>query len=49
MGYKFKTDDPDLAQGLRRVAAEQLDGALDALEGRGDPDVHEAVHDARKR
>ncbi|WP_188129584.1 CHAD domain-containing protein [Roseivivax sediminis] len=48
MSYTLKASEPDLAQGLRRVAADQLDRALASLGAEG-ADPHEAVHDARKR
>lgn len=50
MSYSFKSSDADVAAGLRRIAGEQLDTALAALEiGRGtDDDMHERIHTARK-
>ena len=47
MGYKLKRSDEDVSEGLRRIACDQLDRALAALDGTGDK--AEAVHDARKR
>lgn len=37
-----------MASGIRRIAGEELDSAIDQLQGRGDPDVDKAVHDVRK-
>jgi CHAD domain-containing protein len=39
--------DETLSAGVRRVALEQLDGAIESLRGSGDR--NEAIHDARKR
>ncbi|SLN20744.1 CHAD domain protein [Roseivivax jejudonensis] len=47
MAYTLKSTEPDLAQGMRRVAIEQLDRALSALDSPGE-DPHESVHEARK-
>lgn len=47
MPYRFKSSDPSLSAGMRRIAAEQLDRGLAALEGA--EDIHESLHDARKR
>lgn len=47
MAYSLKSSDRTLGRGVRRIAADQLDRAIARLE---DPDdLHEAVHDARKR
>ena len=48
MAYKLKGGE-GFASGLRRIAAEEIDAAIAQLQGRGDPDVDKAVHDARKR
>jgi CHAD domain-containing protein len=48
MAYRLKQNE-GMAGGIRRIVAEQLEGAIDQLEGRGDSDRDEAVHDARKR
>ncbi|MHA6347478.1 CHAD domain-containing protein [Roseivivax sp. CAU 1761] len=48
MAYRLRTSDKHLGKGFRRVALKQLDQALAALET-GSGDVHEDVHDARKR
>lgn len=48
MSYSFKSSDPSVEAGLRRIALDQLDRALASLDDR-DGDLHERVHDARKR
>jgi CHAD domain-containing protein len=48
MGYKLKHGE-GIASGVARVMDEQLKGAIAQLEGRGDSDLDEAVHDTRKR
>ncbi|MEJ2522647.1 MAG: CHAD domain-containing protein [Gammaproteobacteria bacterium] len=45
MGYGLKSNE-QIAEGLQRIAAEQVEGAVGELEDGGDP--HEAVHEARK-
>lgn len=45
MSYKFETTE-SIQKNLRSVATEELDGCLQALETM---DIHEAVHDIRKR
>jgi CHAD domain-containing protein len=47
MGYRIRTGEP-VAEATRRIACEQLDKAVDELADR-DMDVHERVHQARKR
>lgn len=46
MSFELARDET-LSAGARRVALEQLDGALESLRGSGDR--NEAIHDARKR
>src|SRR4051812_31954257 len=47
---KFRLHDrEDVADGLRRIARGQIDGAVEGLRDRDETDVGEAVHDARKR
>jgi CHAD domain-containing protein len=47
---KFRLhDDEGVADGLRRIARGQIDGAVEGLRDRDGTDVGEAVHDARKR
>ena len=48
MAYRLKRGDPSVGDGVRRIAREQIDGALAALDAAAD-DPAEAVHDARKR
>lgn len=48
MAYRLKRDEA-LPAGLRRVVAEQLEGAVAALRGESDLPREQAVHDARKR
>lgn len=47
MSYRLETAEP-FTPGLKRIATEQIDKALDQLQD-PDPDRDEAVHDARKR
>jgi CHAD domain-containing protein len=47
MGYRFRHDDESVEAGFRRIAMEQLDKALKALDAEGA--LHEGIHDARKR
>jgi CHAD domain-containing protein len=47
MAYRFERDDHDVIDGLRRIALEQIDGAIASVDGDGDPDPR--VHDIRKR
>jgi CHAD domain-containing protein len=47
MGYRFRHDDESVEAGFRRIAGEQLERALMALDDDGA--LHEGVHDARKR
>jgi len=47
MAYKLEHSE-GLASGIRRIVAEELDGAIAQLEGRGEPDPDKAVHEARK-
>jgi CHAD domain-containing protein len=46
VAYRFQRGEP-VPQAIRRVASEQLEGAIDSLRSRGKRD--EAIHDARKR
>ena len=48
MAYRLKHGDPGVGDGVRRIAREQIDGALSALDAAAD-DPAEAIHDARKR
>jgi CHAD domain-containing protein len=45
MAFRLKREEP-LAKGVRRIAREQIDKALEELEG---PDLETAIHVARKR
>lgn len=47
MSYRFEMDEP-VVVGLRRIALEQIDKALDEME-QSDDAPHKAVHQARKR
>jgi len=47
MAYKLEHSE-GLASGIRRIVAEELDGAIAQLEGRGEQDPDKAVHEARK-
>jgi hypothetical protein len=38
-----------MAAGLRRIALEEVDRAIEQVAGRGDADRDSAIHDARKR
>jgi hypothetical protein len=44
--YRFKRKEP-LAEGIRRIVVEQTEKAAGEFDG-GNPDIHEAVHNARK-
>lgn len=46
MAYRFARSDAGIETALRRIAAEQLDGALAALEG-ADADLERSVHGVR--
>jgi len=46
MAYRLKRSEP-VGEGVRRIATEQLDRALRALDE--EDDVHDTVHDVRKR
>lgn len=46
MAYEFKSDE-SIPEGIRRIAAEQVDEALEIMSGRP-PDRDKAVHEARK-
>src|SRR6056297_2462572 len=46
MGYRFKKKEP-ADESIRRIVQFEIDGAIDDLTG-GQPDVHEAIHEARK-
>lgn len=46
MSYRFHKNET-VAQNVRRIACEQMTKGLESLEGDGD--VHEAIHDVRKR
>ncbi|MDF0603502.1 CHAD domain-containing protein [Psychromarinibacter sp. C21-152] len=48
MSYTFASSDPSVEAGLRRIALDQLGRALSSMDS-CDEDLHEAVHDARKR
>jgi CHAD domain-containing protein len=48
MPYRLLASDPTLEAALRRIAGEQIDGALRSLEATGEARA-EAVHDVRKR
>jgi CHAD domain-containing protein len=48
MGYRLERGE-GMADGVRRIVAEQLEGAQEQLSGGGDEDFDAAVHDARKR
>jgi len=45
VAYRFQRGEP-VPEGIRRIAREQLEGAADALRGKGKRDL--AIHDARK-
>jgi CHAD domain-containing protein len=47
MSYRIQRSE-SLAQNVRRIVAEQIDGAVADLMG-GQADLHEAIHQARKR
>jgi CHAD domain-containing protein len=46
MAYRFEHDDETVERGLRRIACEQIDRALGALENAGECET--AIHDVRK-
>ena len=46
MAYRFQHGEP-VPEAIRRIAREQLEGAVESLAGKGKRD--EAIHDARKR
>lgn len=48
MAYRLE-DREGMASGIRRIVGEELEKAIEQLEGRRDGDPNEAVHDARKR
>lgn len=48
MGYAFAVDET-VPDGVRRIAAEQVDRAVAELEGAGDDDFGDVVHASRKR
>lgn len=48
MGYELQRDET-IADGVRRIAHEQLDNAFESFGETGSGDVEEAVHDIRKR
>jgi CHAD domain-containing protein len=48
MAFQFKVDE-SVAKGVRRIARDQIDKALDELNGRGDAGLEEIVHGTRKR
>jgi CHAD domain-containing protein len=48
MAFQLKPDEP-VAKGLRRIARNQIDEALDGLTGLCGSEPEEVVHDARKR
>lgn len=47
MAYRFANEDASVEEGVRRIAAEQIEGAIDKA-GSGGMDVHEVVHEVRK-
>lgn len=47
MGYKVERAE-GMADAIRRIVVEQVSNAIDQLEGRGEQDRDDAVHDARK-
>ncbi len=48
MAYRLKPEE-SLARGIRRIAEEEIDAALDELNCTGESDSEEVVHDIRKR
>lgn len=48
MAYRFEKEDPSVAAGVRRIAAEQIERALAEIDDAELP-RHEAVHQVRKR
>jgi len=48
MAFRLKSDE-HVAKGIRRIARNQIDKALDELTGLGSAEPEEVVHDARKR
>src|SRR5260221_9375162 len=48
MAFQLKADE-SVAKGLRRIARDQIDKALEALEQSHGPTHEEVIHDARKR
>jgi len=48
MAYQLKPEE-SLARGIRRIAQEEIDSALDGLSCPDDSDSEEVVHDVRKR
>jgi CHAD domain-containing protein len=48
MGYRIERGE-GMADGVRRIVVEQLEGAKEQLSGQHEEDLDEAVHDARKR
>ena len=47
LAYSFKPGEPIHAD-VKRIVSEELDSAIEHLEGRGEPDRDEAIHEARK-
>jgi len=48
MAFRLKPDE-SVAKGIRRLARNQIDKALDGLTGLSEAEPEEVVHDARKR
>jgi CHAD domain-containing protein len=47
VGYSFKVKEP-IHAAIKRIAQEEIASAANQLEGHGDPDRDEAIHEARK-
>ncbi len=49
MAYRLKRSDDDLTAAIRRIARDQLDKAVERIEGEDGTDLAETIHDVRKR
>ena len=48
MAYRFKRGNSSVEAGVRRIATEEIDGAIDEIDDNG-LELHETVHQVRKR
>ena len=47
MAYRFKLDEP-VPAGIKRIVREEIESAVRQLSGKGEGDLDEAIHEARK-